>query len=81
MTLAETFAYHEEQVRSAAAAVDAARAAGDPVAEAAAVVVLTEANRARQQFKPIWLRAHRSDLEPELTRDQDPLATRQRPCG
>lgn len=81
MNHAERFAYHEDQVMLAVMAVDAARAAGDPVAEAAAIVLLEAADLARQQFRPIWLAAHRGDLEPELSRDRDPLFGRPQSCG
>jgi hypothetical protein len=80
MTLAETLAFHEAAVSAAAAAVDAARLVGDTVAEAAAIVVLEAADVQRQQFRCLWIKAHRQDLELEQMLDRDPLAASPRPC-
>lgn len=74
MTHAETFAFHEAAVRAASMAVDAARLAGNAVAEAAAIVVLEAADVQRQQFRRLWICAHRGDFEIERRRDQDPLS-------
>jgi hypothetical protein len=61
VTIPETLVFHDRAVRDAAAAVDAARAAGDQAAEASAVAALEAAARAREDF-------HRQLANPEPMR-------------
>ena len=67
MTFWEEALHHATAVRDAAAAVDAARAAHDPAAEAVAIAWLEAVDRARQQFAAKLEKATRGPLD-----DHDP---------
>ncbi|HET7540692.1 MAG TPA: hypothetical protein VFK05_12495 [Polyangiaceae bacterium] len=67
MSIVDELRIHEAAVRAAATAVDQARAAHDPIAEAAAVAQLTAADAARQQFYKKLRRSVNGELE-----DYDP---------
>lgn len=63
MTLFEEAIAHEQAVRDAAAAVDAARAVRDAAAEAVAIAQLEATDRARQQFLEKLSRAMRGNVD------------------
>ena len=61
MNLAEQLAHHNAAVNAAAVVVDAARAAHDPMAEAAAVAALHAADRDRKAFLRYFREANSDD--------------------
>lgn len=63
MSIPDELTIHEAAVRAASIAVDQARAARDPVAEAAAVAALTAADRNRAQFYKKLHRSMTGDLD------------------
>jgi len=67
MSIPDELRIHEAAVNAAAVAVDEARAAHDPIAEAAAVATLTTAAANREQFYKKLRRSATGELD-----DYDP---------